>query len=155
MNRIYAAAVLLFCVLGWNAHAQSIYRWVDATGRVHYTTDKPPAGVNTSTVESRINSYSGTATVSGRPAAAAAPGAARAQVIMYATDWCPYCRKAREFFARNGVRYVERDIEKSPAAKAEYDKLGARGVPVILVGTQRMNGFSEDRLAQLLKSAGH
>jgi len=32
---------------------------------------------------------------------------------------------------------------------------GARGVPVIVVGAQRMNGFSEARLAQMLKSAGY
>jgi hypothetical protein len=32
---------------------------------------------------------------------------------------------------------------------------GARGVPVILVGTQRMNGYSEERLAAMLKAAGY
>jgi glutaredoxin len=74
---------------------------------------------------------------------------------MYATDWCPYCRKAREFFARRGITYAELDIEKSPAARAEYDRLGGRGVPLILVGTQRMNGFSQERLARMLKAAGH
>ena len=41
------------------------------------------------------------------------------------------------------------------APRAEYDRLGARGVPVILVGTQRMNGFGEERLARMLKAAGH
>jgi hypothetical protein len=33
--------------------------------------------------------------------------------------------------------------------------MGARGVPVILVGTQRMNGYSEERLAAMLKAAGY
>jgi glutaredoxin len=74
---------------------------------------------------------------------------------MYATDWCPYCRRAQAFFARQGIRYTHLDIEKSPAAHAEYKQLGGRGVPVILVGAQRMNGFSEERLAQMLKAAGY
>jgi glutaredoxin len=79
----------------------------------------------------------------------------RAEVKMYATSWCPYCAKARAYFARRGITYVEVDIEKSREGRAEYDKLGARGVPVILVGSQRMNGFSEARLSNLLADAGY
>jgi glutaredoxin len=74
---------------------------------------------------------------------------------MYATDWCGYCRQARQFFARNGIAYTELDIEKSQAAMAEYKGLGGRGVPVILVGSQRMNGYGEERLVQMLKAGGH
>lgn len=37
---------------------------------------------------------------------------------------------------------TEYDIEKDAQARREYDALGARGVPVILVGKKRMNGFS-------------
>jgi glutaredoxin len=145
---------MLLCISAGSASSQQIYRWVDANGRVQITTEKPPAGVKSSTVEPPLSSYGGTPTVSGAPRAAAS-GAAPAEIKMYATDWCPYCRKAREFFARRGIRYTELDIEKSPAARAEYDRLGARGVPVILVGTQRMNGFGEERLARMLKAAGH
>ena len=144
---------MLLCLFAASASAQQIHRWVDSNGRVHYT-DKPPAGVQSSPVQSRINSYTGTPVVSGSPQAAS-PGASRPEIKMYATDWCQYCKKARQFFARQGIRYTELDIEKFPAARAEYDRLGARGVPVILVGTQRMNGFSEERLAQMLKAAGH
>jgi glutaredoxin len=79
----------------------------------------------------------------------------KAEVKMYATAWCPYCAKARAYFERRKIAYVEVDIEKSRDGRAEYDKLGARGVPVILVGQQRMNGFSEARLSQLLSEAGY
>jgi len=74
---------------------------------------------------------------------------------MYATSWCPYCAKARAYFARRNIVYEEIDIEKSPKGRAEYGKLGARGIPVIFVGSQRMNGFSEARLSQLLADAGY
>jgi hypothetical protein len=49
------------------------------------------------------------------------------EVKMYATSWCPYCAKARAYFARRGIAYVEVDIEKSREGRAEYDRLGARG----------------------------
>ena len=84
-----------------------------------------------------------------------AEAGAKAEVKMYATSWCPYCAKARAYFSRRGIAYVEVDIEKSREGRAEYDRLGARGIPVILVGAQRMNGFSEARLSQLLADAGY
>jgi glutaredoxin len=149
-----AVTLAMLCVLAGSAFSQPIYRWVDASGRVQYTTEKPPAGVKSATVGPRVSSYSGTPVVS-EQTPVAPQAAAPAGVTMYSTDWCPYCRKARDYFARNGVRYSELDIEKSPAAKAEYDRLGGRGVPLILVGSQRMSGFGEERLAQMLKAAGH
>ena len=152
--RSTAVMLAMLCVFAGSASSQPIYRWIDASGRVQYTTERPPAGVKSATVAPRVSSYSGTPVVSGRTPVAP-QAAAPAEVTMYSTDWCPYCRKARDYFARNGVRYAELDIEKSPAAKAEYDRLGGRGVPLILVGSQRMSGFGEERLAQMLKAAGH
>lgn len=149
MKKLAALCALLICIPA-SAGAQQIHRWIDADGRVQYT-DKPPPGVKSSPVQSRINSYSGAPVVSG----AASPAASRPEIKMFATDWCPYCRKAQDFFARQGIRYTHVDIEKSEAARAEYQRLGGRGVPVILVGTQRMNGFSEERLASMLKAAGY
>jgi glutaredoxin len=149
MRKTLALCALLACL---PASAQQIYRSVGPDGRVQYT-DKPPPGAKATPVQSRISSYSGTPVVSGT---APAPAQGRQpEIRMYSTDWCGYCRKAREFFARNGIRYTELDVERSDAARAEYQRLGARGVPVILVGTQRMNGFSEERLAQMLKAAGY
>jgi hypothetical protein len=36
-----------------------------------------------------------------------------------------------------------------------YRRLQARGVPVILPGKQRMNGFSESGMRMMLCNAGH
>ena len=146
MKKIVALCALLACL---PADAQ-VYRWTDGNGRVQYS-DKPPPGVKAAPVESRINSYSGTPTVSG----SASAGATRPEIKMYVTDWCGYCKQARAYFVRNGIRHTELDVDKSAAARAEYQGMGARGVPVILVGTQRMNGYSEERLAQMLKAAGY
>jgi glutaredoxin len=88
-------------------------------------------------------------------AAAAQPAAkAAGPVVMYATSWCPYCAKARAYFAKNGIAYVEHDIEKSAAVNAEFKRLGGRGVPLILVGTERISGFSELAFESMLARAG-
>jgi glutaredoxin len=150
MKGILALCALLACIPA--ADAQTIYRWVDGNGRVQYG-EKPPPGVQSRPVESRINSYSGTPTVSGTTSASA--GGTRPEIKLYSTDWCGYCKQARAYLAANRIRYTELDVEKVPAARAEYQRMGARGVPVILVGEQRMNGYSEDRLAAMLKAAGY
>jgi glutaredoxin len=147
MRPIIALCALLACI---PAEAQPIYRWVDDRGRVQYA-DKPPPGVKAKAVENRINSYSGAITVSG----SASAGATRPEIKMYSTEWCAYCKKARDYLGRNRIRYTELDVEKSEGARAQYQQLGGRGVPVILVGTQRMNGFSEEHFARMLKAAGY
>jgi glutaredoxin len=53
------------------------------------------------------------------------------------------CKRAKRYFKANNIPFVEYDIEKSRKAAREYKKLGGRGVPLILVGKQRMSGFSE------------
>ena len=141
-------AALMLALFACAAQAQQIYKWVDANGKVRYTAEKPPAGVQSKPLENRVQSYSGTPAVSRAPAV-------RSGVTMYATAWCGYCKQARQHFARGGIRYTELDIEKSAAAEAEYKRLGGKGVPVILVGSQRMDGYGEAQLAQMLKAAGY
>ena len=53
-----------------------------------------------------------------------------------------------------GIPFVEYDVERDEIGKREYKKLNGRGVPVILVGNQRMNGFSAPSLEKLLRNAG-
>ena len=131
------------------AAAQTIYRWTDAQGRVHFGSE-PPAGAKAGTVQARVNSYQAPAKVESAPAGVAAPAG---PVVMYATSWCPYCSKARAYFERKGIAYTEHDVEKSPSANAEFKRLGGRGVPLILVGREKMSGFSEEGFDALLARA--
>ena len=140
------ALALLACL---PAGAQQIHRWVDADGRVRYG-ESPPPGVKSVPVQSRINTYAGQPVVSG-----AAGGGTRPPIVMYTTEWCTYCKQARAFFQHERIRYAELDVEKSAAARAEYQRIGGRGVPVIVVGTQQMTGFSEPQMRQMLKAAGY
>lgn len=64
-------------------------------------------------------------------------------IVMYSTAWCPYCAKARAYFKRTNTAYVEHDIERSADAHAEFRRLGGRGVPLILVGGEKLRGFNE------------
>ncbi|WP_164513421.1 glutaredoxin family protein [Thiosocius teredinicola] len=68
------------------------------------------------------------------------------EVILYGTAWCGYCNQARRLFADHGVSYLDVDIEKSSEGKAQFDRLGGRGVPLIVVGDRKIRGFDKRAL---------
>jgi len=63
-------------------------------------------------------------------------------VILYATSWCGYCAKMRDFLKKQGIPYIEFDIEKSKKAYSEYKSLGGRGVPLVLVKGVIVSGYN-------------
>jgi len=70
------------------------------------------------------------------------------EVILYMTEWCPYCRKAREYLKSLGVNLIEYDIEKDKSKNQEkLLKSGEKnGVPVIDVEGIIIYGFSPDQI---------
>ena len=66
-----------------------------------------------------------------------------ARVVMYATIQCGYCKQARQYFAQNGIEYVEFDIEKDRSAKRDFDALLGSGTPLLYHGYARAVGFNK------------
>lgn len=77
---------------------------------------------------------------------AAAQAATKADAIMYATQTCGYCAKAREHFRARGVTWDERDVETSLDAAREFKALGGKGTPVIVIGDEHIVGFQPQRI---------
>ena len=71
-------------------------------------------------------------------------------VVMYSTSHCPACKMAKQYFAQKGVSYQEIDVETSADGRAAFQKLGGRGVPLIMVGDKRVEGFSAQALDAML-----
>ncbi|GAA3957172.1 glutaredoxin family protein [Allohahella marinimesophila] len=80
------------------------------------------------------------------PAMAADPG----EVILYATSWCSYCAQTRHLLDREGVEYLEYDIETSAEGLEKFKALGGRGVPVLQVDNSVVYGYSERKMKALL-----
>lgn len=74
------------------------------------------------------------------------------EIVLYATEWCGYCRKTREFFAANAIPYVEHDIEKSDKRNSEYQSLGGGGVPLINVNGTIVHGYDPNRILAAMRS---
>ncbi len=71
-------------------------------------------------------------------------------VVLYTTNWCPYCRKARTFFEQANIPYTEYDVEKSARAYQEYQQISGRGVPVIVIGDQVIQGYNQQAIRSAL-----
>ncbi|MEX2207354.1 MAG: glutaredoxin family protein [Myxococcota bacterium] len=78
-----------------------------------------------------------------------------ADVTIYSTQSCGYCRAAMAHFDKLGIDYVNRDVELDSLAYSEALELtgGRRGVPVIVVGESWMQGWSQPEFDRLLASA--
>jgi len=82
-----------------------------------------------------------------------------AKVVMYVTDWCPYCDRARSLLADKGVSVEEIDVDAVPGAREEMRARSGRDtVPQIFIGESHVGGSddlqaldADGRLDPLLK----
>jgi len=58
------------------------------------------------------------------------------RITIYSTNWCPDCRRAKDFLKRRGVKFEEINIEEDPEAEDMViaANRGRRRVPTIKVG---------------------
>ena len=76
------------------------------------------------------------------------------QVVLFGTQWCGYCRNARNFFAENNIAYCEYDVEATEENQQIFTELGGNGVPLILVGDEKLDGFNKAALRRALQDKG-
>ena len=75
-----------------------------------------------------------------------------APIVMYTTNWCPYCERARRLLRSKGASFEEIDVESASEKRAEMQsRSGRRTVPQIFIGDHHVGG-SDDLAA--LEDAG-
>ena len=133
----------LLALLCANASLAEIYTWKDAQGKTHFG-DRPPGDSDSRQLELEINTVH-------RPELQTqnSPSVANRQVVIYTTDWCGICRRAKDYFRSQKIPYREYDVEKSDRGRRDYKRLNGTGVPIILVGDKRMNGFTPEGFNRL------
>ncbi|MBI6855254.1 glutaredoxin family protein [Pseudomonas cichorii] len=83
--------------------------------------------------------------------ASVAQSYSQARVVMYATEWCGYCKQTRRFLDSKGIAFTEYDIEKSAEGRKAYEALGGRGIPLLDVNGTLIRGFSPDAILAALE----
>lgn len=141
-------AFLLFVIA--QPSFSEIYKWVDKNGNIKFSDKKPVSGNKTKTVKLKINTvkvpkvyhnetgdeYASDETIS-------------KNVIMYSASWCGVCTTAKKYFKHKGIPYKEYDVETSAKGRKDFKRLRGKGVPIILIGKKRMDGFDQSYFERL------
>jgi glutaredoxin 3 len=78
-----------------------------------------------------------------------------ADVVIYSSNYCPFCTRAKQMLASKGVEYREISVDGQPALRAEMTRLagGRTSVPQIWIGDTHVGGcdelFASQRAGQL------
>jgi mycoredoxin len=78
---------------------------------------------------------------------------AQTKVIVYGTETCPYCIKARAYLTEHRIAFADIDVDKSEKGRREFAQLSGKGVPLILIGNRRMTGFNKATIDAALDNA--
>jgi len=74
------------------------------------------------------------------------------EVILYTTSWCPYCKKARDFFTSRNISFTDYDIEKDKEAAERKRQLDTgSGVPFAIINGTKIHGFSPEDYEKALQ----
>ena len=66
------------------------------------------------------------------------------KIVMYTTQWCPYCRNAKALLARKGQKWEEIDVEVEPARRREMvERSGRTSVPQIWIDERHIGGCDD------------
>jgi len=65
-------------------------------------------------------------------------------VVIYSSDYCPYCVRAKQLLSRKGVAFTEINVDGQPQLRAEMSrKAGRTSVPQIWIGDVHVGGCDD------------
>lgn len=66
------------------------------------------------------------------------------EIVIYGTQTCPYCARARRLLERKGVKYIEIRVDLDAARRREMEtRAGRNSVPQIFIGDLHVGGFDD------------
>ncbi len=73
------------------------------------------------------------------------------KIKVYVSPNCPYCRAAKEYFRKIGLRFKEVDITRN-AKEVEkiFRKTKTMAMPIIEIGNKTVVGFDRRKIEKLL-----
>jgi glutaredoxin 3 len=84
-----------------------------------------------------------------------------ADVLVYSTDPCSFCARAKDLLAKRGIAYQEINLAKDPDGRtALLERTGMLSFPQVIIDGELLGGFRElvmaeqsGRLEELASSA--
>ena len=75
------------------------------------------------------------------------------KIVLYSVAWCPHCKDAKEYFTKNNIPFINKDVELDEKAMDELTKkYKSQGVPVIVLDDKKvLKGFSPEMFEKAVK----
>lgn len=158
------AALALCCALAGllpgAAAAGTVYKTMGPDGRVVYTDQAPADGkaqktlrfddLPSSPVPPEILRLRAELEKSARQRVEQVNAAAGLDNVIFTAAWCGYCQQAKAYLAARRVAVREIDID-TPAGRQTFVQASGRGgIPLLLWGASRVQGFSVPAYDQVL-----
>ena len=131
--------------------AAQLYQWKDAQGKMVYSDQQPPPSVR----NSQQKTFKGGVSEVGE-SYATKTAREKNPITLYANACGAPCDQARQLLTERGVPFSNKDPQASPEAQAELQKLTGRlSVPVLVVGSDKVDGFETGQWQAILYRAGY
>ncbi|GAB1413991.1 hypothetical protein MASR1M97_27270 [Candidatus Desulfobacillus denitrificans] len=153
--RIVSISLISLSLLAPGADAQTMYRWVDKDGKVHYSDQPPPKEIKK--VDQPKLGVTSSIETSGQPFDVQ-QAAQNFPVMLYTTPECvSECAVARDLLKRRGVPFREGSVVTTNDADIFRKTLGTDKLqfPALTVGKSKQIGFEEETWHGLLDAAGY
>jgi glutaredoxin len=149
--RLVVASLLMAALAGATA-AQTVYRWVDANGRVQYSDQPPPPDAKN--VQER--NVQGSSIQNNEASLVAADAQKKNPVVLYVSECGESCDSAKGYLNKRGIPHTVVDPTRSAELQKKFkDETGGSVVPVLKIGDRRLAGWSESNWASALDGAGY
>ncbi len=138
------ALALLLCSAAASAQ---VYKWVDASGKTHYTDKPPPASAK----QSQVKSASVGASTEGMPYTLA-QAVRTFPVTLWTTSPCGGCDSGRSYLKSRGIPFAEKTV-KTAADEQLLKAAGGDGLPLLVVGSSKSSGYLQSQWEGMLEVA--
>ena len=153
MNRMNLRWPLALALAGFAvaAHAQTMYRYVDPTGRVVYSDQPPPAAAKDVKAKRLQDNVIETDPVP----FATKEAAEKFPVTLYTFD-CDACKEAEALLTKRGVPFTTVVVSDEEGAAKLRALTGKQAAPVLQIGEKQVvTGFNSSRWHSVLDEAGY
>lgn len=132
------------------AQAAQLYQWKDAQGHVFYSDQQPPPSVKNATQKSFKGNF-----IEGGDSYAMKRAREKSPVTLYSTACGVPCDQAKRHLEQRGIPYTSKNPESGEDRAALLKLTGRSNVPVLLVGTAKIDGYEVGQWDAALDQAGY
>lgn len=146
----------LFILLATTAlPAQTLYKWVDAQGKISYSDQPPPPNQSLRDLSNTVNLLGAGEAQAETLSFETQQLAKRSPVLIYTSKGCGPCDQGRQLLKAKNIPFTEKTVDNNNDLKVLAAQFNAQSLPVLTVGTSSINGFGAAQWNDALTAAGY